>query len=103
MWADAQSTYEQYRNMVKHRLENASVPDWQTAVEKHRAQVPYGQFQDGVSKVIPSIRRDNLSWEEQVGVRAWCRLRVGLVNLRAVDGRRSRRKYQHCLFCSTVV
>ena len=44
-------------------------------------------------------RQNLLRWDELLGVRAWCRLRAGLVRLSHRFCKRSAAKVQQCVFC----
>ena len=99
----AGTSYEAYGAIVRTALETMSRESWYNVAAGHKAQVPYVQFRVVPSIAIESAIAQTLPWDVQIGIRAWYRLRAGLVQLRAVSGKRSLNKYQHCLFCPDVV
>jgi hypothetical protein len=89
--------------MVKQCLIISSHETWLSKIAQHQAQVPYDRFQPQQSDVVLSLAQVSLTMDVLTGIRAWCRLRAGLVRLRHRDGKRSRSKFQSCLFCTQVV
>ena len=104
----ANMSYDGYKSHVKQRVRAAEAPMWLAAVERHGAQVPYPVFQRKPSDAVNAVRLlcsgpTPLDWDVQVGLRSWCRLRAGLLRLRARGGKRSDAKYQDCIFCGRCI
>ena len=62
--------------------------------KKHRAIIPYLQFQGGPNRLLAELRSHVFSWEVLLGFRSVCQVRIGLLNL-------SQR--HRCLFSSAGV
>ena len=92
-----------YRSYVLSRLMEASRTDWTAVASQHNAQVPYLRFRKARCVVMRTLARSRLRWNCLVGVRAWCRLRAGLVVLRHSQRRISRARFQQCIFCHAIV
>ena len=92
-------TYESYRHVVTKQLKLWRAPGWEVSAQHHRAQVPYCTFQAGPSDALVASADLLLDWKHQPMVRGWCRFRAGLVCVRHLGMRRSKAKYQNCIFC----
>ena len=101
-WASAQLSLSDYRKYVTTTLAANAHGEWQTAADRHSAQVPYRVFQPLPSRCM-ALCRQLLNWDEQLAVRSWCRLRSGLICLRHLNGRESAARYQMCVFCDRSI
>ena len=70
---------------------------------RHSAQVPYNLLHGTPSDACRKARTGNLPWATLLQVRSWCRLRAGLLVLRHVSKRCSKRRFQQCIFCNCSV
>ena len=86
-----------YRKYVTTLVVAASLSEWQQAAARHKT--PYNCFQKCPPVFMHSMCHRGLSWTDLTNVRSWCRFRIGLIDLRHVEGRRSDARYQNCTFC----
>ena len=56
-------------------------------------------FSAGPSTSMDMLKSYELSWQDQLQVRGWCRLRAGVTCLRHWDGKESQERSQDCIFC----
>ena len=92
-----------YKLKVRRALE-ARCSDLRAAdVARHVFPFPYSNLQLGPSSHLASLLGTAASWSQLVGVRSWCRLRLGIPRLCAVSGKKSAAKSQSCLFCPATV
>lgn len=96
-------TYKSYQHYVSSVLLGSCSIELLASLRTHQAQVPYTTFQDSPSHVISEVRSLGFSWDVQIRLRGWFRLRAGLPCLRALHGRRSNARHQVCIFCGTGV
>ncbi|CAE8622071.1 unnamed protein product [Polarella glacialis] len=100
--ATAQQTKSAYKKCVSDVLQQVCYSEWQGAVARHGALVPYG-WEQFAGNHIQAVRRLSLSWSDQLCVWSWCRLRAGWIMLSGVRGLPSRARCQNCLFCDSRV
>ena len=87
-------SYAQYKTIITEQLYAHGTNELNSLAGAHRAVIPYNEFQVGPSAALKEINMLQLSWRTLLETRAWCRLRVGLLDL-AHRGR--------CLFCGAGV
>ena len=102
-WQTPGVSLKDYRLYVSQTLKDNGHAVWLAAVQRHNAQVPYCTFQDNMCTAMHQLRRCQLTWDQQLCVRSWCRLRAGLVVLRHLGGRVSEARHQNCVFCDICV
>jgi hypothetical protein len=95
--------YCDYVAYVRRQARESSLPAWRAGVIRYGVQVPYNQLRGSSSSVLVRVQKMSLPWELLIAIRGWCRIRAGLVCLRAVHGRRSRARLQGCIFCARCV
>ena len=93
-WASPGTSLSDYRRYVVDALTSRERSSWHAAACRHTAQVPYTVFQNEMSHAM-GLCRQLLSWEDQLAVCSWCRVRSGLVCLRHLNGRKSAARYQN--------
>ena len=71
-------------------------------MQKHTSSVPHYLFQSTPSTHYASLRQSALTWGQHLQVRAWSRLRAGLLAMRHLDGKRSQARLQSCIFCDQL-
>ena len=97
------SGYQVYKRIVDGVLCGKCAGAWVPRADMGAAQIPYRSFQKVQSDKLALIQRLVLPWASQLHVRSWCRLRAGLLRLRCRDGRRSRARFQDCIFCGLTI
>ena len=104
-WPDVQNchSYASYKGHVDKVLQSQCASKWLVSAASHKAQVPYTLFQSKPQNILHEIRALNLPWDLQFCVRSWCRLRAGLLCLRARNGHPSSARSQSCIFCGDGV
>ena len=95
--------YGSYSDRVTSSLHAHCAGAWKVRADTHGAQIPYCAFQCTPSTVLMDIKHLQLSFDALLCVRAWCRLRAGLICMRALHKRRSTARYQQCIFCGRGV
>ena len=72
-------------------------------VQSHNASIPYYTFQPHPADLLSTCRSLNFSWQLQLTLRGWCRVRAGIACLSSVFGKPSRADRpspnQLCIFC----
>ena len=96
-------SYSHYKKSVDTALQRFSANIWSSQIQHHRAQIPYSVVCDRLHDTLQTVRNAHLPWDTLLCVRAWCRLRTGLLYLSHVNGRRSSATYQSCIFCNSGV
>ena len=95
--------YHGYSAYVRNQAGVHYLSEWRSRVDGHGAQVPYNLLQSCPYSLLKSAQLAVLPWDIQLGLRSFCRLRAGLVRVRALKGRRSRARFQDCIACSHSV
>ena len=99
-WLASGDTFGGYKQHVTNTLLAHGREDWEASVARHSAQVPYRLFQLAPSLALFEVGRLELTWEDRLAIRRWCKLRAGVLCFRHLNGRQSHAKFQRCIFCN---
>ena len=98
--ADIPAYFDYARDALVRRCSEA----WAPILSRHVLPFSYSRVQLPSNHSAMSWARKSIHcWEELLGVRAWCRLRAGLVRLSHRFHKRSAAKVQLCIFCDHSV
>jgi len=99
-WAPCQRSMKDYTRYVSDTLATQGMQNWALQRSSHSSS-PYDarDFLGGPSTSMVTLKSCDLSWQDQLQVRGWCRLRAGVTCLRHLDGKTSQAQSQDCIFC----
>ena len=88
-----------YRAYVAGKLESVYLCSWSATVRKHTSSVSYCDLECGPGASMQLLRGLHLSSATHMGLRGWCRLRCGLLELAHLHGKRSAAIHRDCIWC----
>ena len=102
-WTTESGSLAKYRQYVRSCCVHLGLRSWVATAERHTRLPRYLEFQSSHSGLLQMVPDLKLHWEDGQAVRAFCRLRAGIIRLTHRDGRLSRACIQQCIFCGRRV
>ena len=79
--------------LVKHLLAEACVAPWSLVAFRHKAPIAYEELQSTPSDQLSKMVALGASWDVMLGVRSFCRMRCGLLQLGHKDRKLSQASF----------
>jgi len=98
-WHGEPRSLESYRAYVLGVLRGSFQAWWCSTVRKHCSTPPYYDLEVKAGASTTLWRGVSLPSAAHFGIRCWCRLRCGLLDLAHLGGRRSAAIHRECIFC----
>ena len=101
-WSDRPAnvgTMAAYRQHIQQVLHDSCLASWPQRAYQKNAEVPYLSFAPSCGGLLRDVPMASLPYDVLVGVKSLCKLRLGAITLRHIDGKRSAAQEQQCWFC----